>query len=60
MWLFFPRKVIIFRELSQEAMSFLILSRNVVTSKSLKTLHFEELKMVGKPLIGMAYMEGKF
>ena len=45
---FFPRKVIVYRELSQGAISFLGLSRNDETTNSLKTSHFEELKIMRK------------
>ncbi|XP_078332694.1 uncharacterized protein LOC111120425 isoform X2 [Crassostrea virginica] len=44
------RKVIVYRELSQGAISFLGLSRNDETTNSLKTSHFEELKIMGKLL----------
>ena len=49
-WHFFPRKVIVYRELSQGAISFLGLSRNDETTNSLKTSHFEELKIMRKLL----------
>nr|XP_022308194.1 uncharacterized protein LOC111114202 [Crassostrea virginica] len=44
------RKVIVYRELSQGAISFLGLSRNDETTNSLKTSHFEELKIMRKLL----------
>ncbi|XP_078337770.1 uncharacterized protein LOC144626733 isoform X3 [Crassostrea virginica] len=42
------RKVIVYRELSQGAISFFGLSRNGETTNSLKTSHFEELKIMRK------------